>query len=106
MVGTVTSIMPAFAALTLIVVTGAVGLIWLMSHFVIEPRSDDENDDGDGPGGGGGGGTGGGVGGPGRGGLESDPGPGPLDPEPEWWPEFERRLAEYSSSRPRPVRHR
>jgi hypothetical protein len=103
MVGIFASAAPAYAALTLIVVTGAVVLVWLISRLGIQPRPDDEPDEGDGPGGGGGGGgTGNGAGGPGRGGLETEPGSEPV--EPEWWPEFERRLAEYSSSRARPVR--
>lgn len=103
MVGIFASAAPAYVALTLIVAIGAVALVWLISRLGIQPGPDDEADDGDGPGGIGGGGTGNGAGGPGPSGLEADPRSDPL--EPEWWPEFERRLAEYSSSSARPVRH-
>ena len=104
MVGIFASAAPAYVALALIVVIGAVALVWLIGRLGIQPRPDDEADDGDGPGGGGGGGgTGNGAGGPSRGGLEPDRRSDP--PEPEWWPEFERQLAEYSSSGARPVRH-
>ncbi len=87
-----------YVTLAVLLVTGTAWLFWLVSCFVIQPRPDDESDGGDGPGGGGGDGRGGG--GPGPGGLGSDPHPDPLGSEPAWWPEFERQLADYTSSAP------
>jgi hypothetical protein len=90
-----------YVALALAVGAGAAALVWLVSRLLINPQSEDEGDEGGGPGGGGGGARGGG-GGPGRGGLESDPRPDPPESEPAWWPEFERRFADYASSGAQP----